>query len=78
MFLLRCCKTFDNLVGMQRIMIMIKVCNRSLKTLRFTTKGAFGDNGSLDVDEDDDEDWHFLTSLKKPCFFLVTHRQAFH
>lgn len=38
--------------------------------LRFTTKGAFGDNGSIDVDEDDDEDWPFLKSLQNPCFSL--------
>lgn len=36
---------------------------------RFTTKGALGDNGSLDVDEVDEEE-PFLKSLQKPCFSL--------
>jgi len=38
--------------------------------LRFTTKGAFGDKGSLDVDEDDDDERTFLKSLQKLCFSL--------
>lgn len=38
--------------------------------LRFTTKGAFGDKGSIDVDEDDDDEWTFLKSLQKLCFSL--------
>lgn len=33
--------------------------------LRFTTNGTFGDKGSLDVDEEDDEDCAFLASLQK-------------
>lgn len=36
--------------------------------LRFTTNGAFGDNGSLEVDEDDDEALPNLKSLQKLCF----------
>lgn len=36
--------------------------------IRFTTKGALGESGSLDVDEDDDEDFSFLKSPQNPCF----------
>lgn len=40
--------------------------------IRLTTKGALGDDGSLDIGEDDDEDWPFLKSLQHPaCFSLL-------
>ena len=51
---------------------MIQYCIEEEKdgSPRFTTKGAFGDTGSLNVDEDDDEDWPFLKSLQTPCFSM--------
>lgn len=36
--------------------------------LRFTTNGAFGDNGSLEVDEEDDEEFPSFKSWQKLCF----------
>lgn len=34
-------------------------------SVRFTTNGAFGDVGSFDVDDEEDEDWPLLRSPEK-------------
>lgn len=47
--------------------LLLKAIEQRRVYVRFTTKGALGDNGSLDVDEDDVEDWPFLYSLQYPC-----------
>lgn len=55
-------KQFIKVIKIQHIMLVEK------RFLRFTTNGAFGDNGSLEVDEDDDEALPNLKSLQKLCF----------
>lgn len=45
-----------------QICVCVCVC-----VVRLTTNGAFGDKGSLEVDEDDEADWPFLNSLQKAC-----------
>lgn len=37
------------------------------KHVRLTTNGAFGDKGSVDVDEDEDEETPFFNSLQNDC-----------
>lgn len=55
-------KQFIKVIKIQHIMLVEK------RFLRFTTNGAFGDNSSLEVDEDDDEALPNLKSLQKLCF----------